>query len=558
MNLPNLLNKIKVLALTHKVVSGIVVIVLATAVYFAYGAIFTKKAGITYGTATATKGTITTSVSGSGQVSASNTISLQFKASGTLVYLPVQNGQNVYAGQLIASLDTTDAQKTVRNAQSSLDSAQIALQKLGGDNSLSTPKNKQDAINTLNQDYQAGYNTISSVFLDLPTVMIDLQNTVYGNDFNNYQQNIDFYTSTINNFDQNVDKFRESLVKSYKTASDEYTKNFNDYKLTSRSADNNTIDSMLAETYNTTRDVAQAIKDTNNLIQFYKDTLAKYNIKTNALADTQLSTINADLSKINSDITTLSSAQNTIKNDKDSVANAGLDLQSQQLSVQNAQNSLQDAKDTLANYYIYAPLGGTIGKLSIQKLAQVGSGTAIASLITTQKICVIPLNEVDVSKVQVGQKVVLTFDALPDLTVAGQVATIDPVGTTSSGVVTYNVQINFDTQDSRVKSGMSISAEIITNVKQDVLTVPNSAVKTQGTTKYVQVLVNGAPQIKPVTVGLSSDTSTEIVSGINEGDKVVTQTITTGATSTTGTTGGSTVRIPGVGGGGFGGGLRGN
>lgn len=549
----NWFSKTKLFVAGHKIGSGIIVIVLLVAVYFAYGAIFNKKTGATYISSAVTKGTITTSVSGSGQVSASNTISLQFKASGTLVYLPVQNGQNVSAGQLIAELDTSDAQKTVRNAQSSLESAQIALQKLEGSSTLTVPKNKQDAIDTLNQDYQSGYNTVSSVFVDLPTIMADLQTAVYGNSLSNSQQNIDFYTNAAYTYDSNVQQFRDSLVKSYQTALDGYTKNFSDYKSTTRFSDNNTIDSIIGETYSTTKDIAQALKDTNNLIQFYKDTLAKNSIKENTTADTQLATINSDASKANSDIVSLLGTQNTIKNDKNAVANSDLDLQSQQLSLQTSQNSLQDAKDALADYYIYAPFSGTIGKVSVQKLDQVGSGTSVATLITTQKICTIPLNEVDVSKVQQGQKVVLTFDALPDLTVAGQVATIDPVGTTSQGVVTYNVQINFDTQDTRVKSGMSINAQIITNVKQDVLLVPNSAVKTQGTTKYVQVLANNVPQQKIVTIGLSNDTNTEIVSGLNEGDKVITQTISSSASSSTSarTGGSSTLRIPGIGGGGF-------
>ena len=199
--------------------------------------------------------------------------------------------------------------------------------------------------------------------------------------------------------------------------------------------------------------------------------------------------------------------------------------------MQNAQNALANDKANLANYYIYAPFDGTLGKITAQVGTQVGSGTAIATIITTKEICTIPVNEVDAAKVQVGQKVVLTFNALPDLTVAGQVATIDPIGTVTSGVVTYNVQISFDTQDQRVKPGMSINAEIITNAAQNVLMVPNSAVKTQGTTKYVQVLVNGIPQTKIVTVGISNSTSTQILSGINAGDNVMTQTITTGTTS---------------------------
>ena len=153
-------------------------------------------------------------------------------------------------------------------------------------------------------------------------------------------------------------------------------------------------------------------------------------------------------------------------------------------------------KANLSNYYIYAPFDGTLGKITAQVGQQAGSGTAIATIVTTQDICTIPLNEVDAAKVQPKQQVVLTFNALPDLTVAGDVATIDPIGTITSGVVTYNVQIDFATQDARVKPGMSINANIITNAAQNVLVVPNAAIKTQGNIKYVQVLVNGKPQTK--------------------------------------------------------------
>jgi multidrug efflux pump subunit AcrA (membrane-fusion protein) len=355
-----MLNKIRALIFKHKIISGIIVIVLLAGIYFAYGAVFGKKAGTTYVSSAIAKGTITTSVSGSGQVSASNTISLQFKASGTLIYLPVQNGQQVQAGQLIAELDTTDAQKTVRNTESSLQSAQISLQKLEGVNNPTVPQNEQNAKDTLNQDYQSGYNTVSNVFIDLPAIMTDLQGIIYGNTFNNYQQNIDYYTYSAYTYDESVMQYKDSLVKSYQIASDEYTKNFSDYKSTTRYSDNATVDSIISETYKTTQDVAQAIKDTNNLIQFYKDTLTKYNIKTSSIADTQLSTVNNDSGKANSDITNMLNTQNSIKNDTDAIASAGLDVQSQQLSLQSAQNSLADAKSALSDYYIYAPFAGTI------------------------------------------------------------------------------------------------------------------------------------------------------------------------------------------------------
>src|SRR5258708_279566 len=80
---------------------------------------------------------------------------------------------------------------------------------------------------------------------------------------------------------------------------------------------------------------------------------------------------------------------------------------------------------------------------------------------------------------------------------------------------------------------MSVTANVITDVKQDVITVPNSAIKQSGNQKYVQLLVNGLPQQKNVETGISNDTDTEITSGLSGGESVITQTITNSTTSTT-------------------------
>ena len=539
----NFFSKIKNIVLKHKIISLIIVLILLGGGYWEYKS-STNTSGVTrYVLAAAVKGTIISSVSGTGQVSASDQMILSPGpgASGKIVYLNAASGQKVFAGTLLLQLDTTDAEKTIRNAEASLQSAQISLQKLEGVSTLSIPKNKQDAIDTLNQDYQSGYNTVSSIFTDLPTVMTDLQTIIYGTTFNNYQQNIDFYTGTAYTYDQTAIQFKDSLVKSYKTASDEYTKNFNDYKSTTRYSDNATVDSVLNETYNTTIDIAQAIKDTNNLIQFYKDTLAKYNIKGNSVADTQLSTVNSDSSKTNSDLISLLNAQSTIKGDKDAVANSDLDLQSQALAVQNSQNSLQDAKDALKNYYIYAPFDGVVGAVSVQKGDTISSGASAITFITQKEYTTISLSEIDVTKIKLGNKSVLTFDAISGLSIAGQVTEIDTIGTVSQGVVSYNVQITFDTQDSRIKPGMSVSASVITDVQQNVLTVPNSSVKSKNGNYYVLVLSQkqdltsssanqgfistNTPSQKPVTIGVADDTNTEIMSGLSEGDQVVVRTI---------------------------------
>jgi len=95
----------------------------------------------------------------------------------------------------------------------------------------------------------------------------------------------------------------------------------------------------------------------------------------------------------------------------------------------------------------------------------------------------------------------------------------------SQNVVSYGVKVAFDTQDKRVRPGMSVSANIITDAKQNVLMAPNSVVKEQNDIYYLEVMDNNIPRIQQVTVGISNDTHTEITGGLNEGDKIITQTI---------------------------------
>ena len=250
-------------------------------------------------------------------------------------------------------------------------------------------------------------------------------------------------------------------------------------------------------------------------------------------------------------------------------------------AVHNAQVALGQAENTLSNYQIRAPFDGVLAHMSVNVGDNIGPSTSIGTLVTTQDLANIPLNEIDASSIKVGQKVTGTFDALPGLSLVGTVQEIDPLGVVSQGVVNYTLFISFGTQDPRVKPGMSVNVSIIKQVDQDVLAVPNSAVKTIGGQAVVQVAQMSAtttqtsqgvsvslptpPTARVVQVGISDGKLTEITSGLQEGDMVVTQTITattkTAAAPTTGSAasllGGGGVRIPGLGGGGGGGGRGG-
>jgi HlyD family secretion protein len=161
---------------------------------------------------------------------------------------------------------------------------------------------------------------------------------------------------------------------------------------------------------------------------------------------------------------------------------------------------------------------------------------------------------VDIPNVTLGQKVTMTFGAIDGLTATGKVEKMDSLGTLTQNVVTYNITIGFDSLDNRIKPEMSVSANIITNVKQDVMTVPNGAIKTQGTNNYVEVLKGQTPQQINVETGISNNTDTEITGGLNPGDQVVTQTISANSNANTNANSSSGNRSGGFGGGA--GGLR--
>lgn len=136
----------------------------------------------------------------------------------------------------------------------------------------------------------------------------------------------------------------------------------------------------------------------------------------------------------------------------------------------------------------------------------------------------ISLNEVDIPKVKEGQKVDLTLDAFPGKTFEGIVKGIDTAGTDTSGVITYNVLINIANPDSGIRPGMTVNADIKVAQAENVLTVPNGAVKPYQGKKAVQILDAQTKKIKyiPVEIGIKGPEKTEIKSGISENMEIIT------------------------------------
>lgn len=564
-----IIQKIKTSIIHNKIKSVIAFIIFTTLTYWIYGKLSGGNNETRYITAIAKRDTIFSSISGSGQVSASDQLDIKPKVSGDVVYVALQNGQTVYRGSLIAKLDTEDAEKAVRDAKRNLETAKLSLEKIlkpadtlsliQAENSLTNAEQaKTRAEDDLAKAYDDAFTTISNAFIDLPPVINGIQDILYKNTNNASQDNISYYTDLVKNFDANVFIYRDSAGSNYQKARASYDNTFLKYKSIDRNADKETLEALLNDTTTMARAMTESAKSTSNLLSFVKDRLTERNHTLPPQLAVHQTSIDTYITKTNASLASLTNSVNSLKNIKDTLQNsestirektesliklkAGsdeLDIRSAEISVQQKEDALRDAEDNLSKYYIRAPFEGTITKITIKTGDSVGSGTIVATVVTKQKLSIISLNEIDVSKVKLGQKTNITFDAIEDLTISGQVVEIDTIGTISQGVVTYDIKISFDTQDERIKAGMSMSAGIITEVKSGVIVVPSSAIKSRGDTYYVEVfdspISKGSskqgftsktpPRQVEVKVGISNDTETEIVSGINEGNTVVIRTI---------------------------------
>jgi len=525
----NFFLKIKTYAFAHKIISVIILVTILLVAYWGYSQ-FTSTTGETqYITTIVQKGTIISSITASGQIESSNQISLTAKVSGTITYVGVKAGDKVTKGKTLFSIDNSGAEKTIRDAKISLQSANLSLQKL-------QIQNSSDNVNaSLTKAYSDGFNAVSTTFLDLPSTLNGIQNLLAQGNLSD---------NAARNSGKTATDYRDTAETAYYTAQTAYNKNKNDFNVLDYNSKQSDIDALISETYDTTQLLSNAIKDFNDYVNYLVENTGRPSDFTSAQ-----STLSGYTNTINGHSSALLAAEANIQSYKDSIPSNNIDMQNALITVTQKQNALADAEQALADYYVSAPFDGIVASVTA-KVGDTASGT-LGSIITNQEIAILSMNEVDVAKIKLGEKATVTFDAITDLSMTGTVAEIDTIGTVSSGVVTYTVKIAFDTENDLVKPGMSVSASIITDSKTDTLIVPSSAVKTQGSVKYVLMftiplpapatgsqgtLSKIAPNQVTVETGISDDTNTEILSGLKEGNQIVSRTITsTTKTSTTST-----------------------
>jgi HlyD family secretion protein len=200
-------------------------------------------------------------------------------------------------------------------------------------------------------------------------------------------------------------------------------------------------------------------------------------------------------------------------------------IDAQRAKVTEAAANVLNYQAAVTKSRIISPIDGILTKADPGVGEFVTAGTVLFTVMSDNMFEIeVNLPESDIAKVAVGNPAEVTLDAYgSDVVFGAHVVTIDPAETIIEGVPTYKVTLNFDEEDQRIRSGMTANIDIVYASRPDVIAVPTAAVIERNKQKYVRVPSDEGYEERKVTVGIKgSNGFTEIVDGLNIGDRVIT------------------------------------
>lgn len=409
------------------------------------------------------RGPLVASIGATGTVRANQTAILTWQTNGTVESVLVNTGDEVKIGQILATLQQTSLAQNIILAQADLVSAQEALKDL-----QEPPTELQ-----LSQARQAIVNAEKAV-QDAQQYLINIQTQASQADIDAARANV-------------------SLAKN---RLDQAEKRYKPYE--NKSEDNIIRASLLSQLAQAQKDYDAAVRRLNNLLGV---------------------TINAtDLSIAQSN---LEVAQARLKDAQEAYDKLLNGPSESDLAV--AQARIAAAEATLKLARIEAPFNGTITEIDVMPGDQAAPGRVAFRLDDLSRLLVdVQVSEIDINRIQLGQDVLLTFDAILATEYRGTVVEVAKTGTAAQGVVNFAVTVELINPDDLVKPGMTAAVNIIVSELENVLLIPNRAVRFLNGERVVYILQNGELTPVPVTLGASSDVNSQLLSGdLQVGDQIV-------------------------------------
>ncbi len=498
-----------------------------------------------YEFATVLKQNITQEVSITGKVIPAQVVDLAFEKNGKIKQVFVDIGDFVKEGNSLVSLNTSELQAQLTQAQASLESQEASLAEL----EKGTRTEEIDVAQTS--------------FDNAKKALVDVQNKATSDLVNLYDDVKDTLNDSYAKANDAVDKQTEELFSNDYTNNPTLTFSCFDYqsivssqnqRVTARDAlgeIKSLVDSSSADF--TFLDTA-LIKLENNLIKI-RDFLNTLNTALNSANSISASTastykgyVNTGRTNVNTALTSvntlrqsissqkltnqqnITTAQNTLESAQKnlSLKQAGAtqeQLQIQKAQVKSALANVENISAQITKSTIKAPFAGTVTKQEA-KVGEIASGgSVIVSLISQSEFEVeVNIPEADIAKVKIGDTARITLDAYGSSVYFQAVVTkINPSETVIEGVATYKTTLQFTEKDERIKSGFTANIDILTAQRENVLAVPYRAVVTKNGDKIIRILNGKMVEERKVEIGLrGSDGYIEIIEGLGEGTQVIT------------------------------------
>lgn len=210
------------------------------------------------------------------------------------------------------------------------------------------------------------------------------------------------------------------------------------------------------------------------------------------------------------------------------LVDAGLEEEERALALREEQARLALARQDAARARrkVVAPVGGVVTRVPVQPGESVSPGTIVAEIAVGKPQVLLTVTERDVPRVRAGEPVRLQVDAFPQQTFTGLVREVGAEGKGAGGNTDFEVWVEVGPDTPPLRPGMSATADIVVEERRRVLVVPATALQDDGGRTYVWVVPaagSGDPQRRQVQVGLRSENSVEIVSGLRVGEMVLEQ-----------------------------------
>ncbi len=478
-------------------------ILILVAAYF----IFSHRSATTVQTLTIQRGDITQTVVVTGQIVAAKKVSLSFQQTGNIARIYVQTGERVKSGEALIAQDASTLQAQLDQAQASLAAAQanLAILQAGA-----TPQDIAVAQTAVQTAAAALISAIRNAYTAADDAVHNEADTIFTNPRTDPQ-----LIFSLGDLQLTINVKNERLALENALASWQDSVSALNTGSDLASAASSAI-AILTEEQNFLTDAAAAVNQAMPSAAISPATITNW--KTN---------IAAGRTEVSTAITNVNAAAATLAvNQKQLVLKEAPPTREQiaaaEAAVAQAQAQVQMDQTAIAKTVLYAPFDALVTNVVPQIGETVMAGEEVVDLIGLQSLEVeayVP--EVDVAKLAIGDKVSMTFDALPNETFTGKVITIYPAETVINGVANYKVEVAFDKMDPRFKSGLTANLTIETLKKENVLILPQYALIENDQGTFVKKIENGKPVQVPVTLGIRDDSgNAEVLSGLQAGDQV--------------------------------------